>query len=52
MDISGLIANLVGGGLGGLLSGAALKEKSLGTMGNIIAGLVGGTIGSYIRLLA
>lgn len=48
MDVVGLISNLVGGGLGGLLSGAALKEKSLGTIGNIIAGLIGGTIGSYI----
>lgn len=48
MDIIGLLVNLVGGGIGGLLSGAALKEKSLGTIGNIIAGVVGGTIGSYI----
>jgi uncharacterized membrane protein YeaQ/YmgE (transglycosylase-associated protein family) len=48
MDILGLIVNLVGGGIGGGLSGAALKEKSLGTIGNIIAGVIGGTIGSYI----
>ena len=43
MDIFALIANLVGGGIGGGLSGASLKEKSLGTIGNIIAGIVGGT---------
>jgi len=48
MDFIGLLINLVGGGIGGGLSGAALKEKSLGTIGNIIAGIVGGTIGSYI----
>ena len=48
MDIMGLLVNLVGGGIGGWLSGAALKEKSLGTIGNIIAGVVGGTIGAYI----
>lgn len=48
MDYMGLLANLVGGGLGGLLSGAALKEKSLGTIGNIIAGVIGGAAGSYI----
>jgi uncharacterized membrane protein YeaQ/YmgE (transglycosylase-associated protein family) len=48
MNFLGLLSNLVGGGIGGWLSGAALKEKSLGTIGNIIAGVVGGTIGSYI----
>lgn len=48
MDIIGLLVNLVGGGIGGGLSGAALKDKSLGTLGNIITGVVGGTIGSYI----
>ncbi len=48
MDIMGLLVNLVGGGLGGFLSGAALKERSLGAIGNIIAGVIGGTVGSYI----
>jgi uncharacterized membrane protein YeaQ/YmgE (transglycosylase-associated protein family) len=48
MDIIGLLTNLIGGGIGGGVSGAALKEKSLGAIGNIIAGMVGGTLGSYI----
>ncbi len=48
MDIVGLLTNVIGGGVGGGLSGAALKEKSLGTVGNIVAGMIGGTAGSYI----
>lgn len=48
MDITSLIVSLIGGAVGGNLSGAALKEKSLGTIGNTIAGAVGGVAGSYI----
>jgi len=48
MDIVGTLVNLVSGGVGGNLSGAALKEKSLGAIGNTIAGVVGGVAGSYI----
>ena len=48
MDIMGLIVNVVSGAVGGNISGAALKEKSLGVIGNTIAGAVGGTAGTYI----
>lgn len=48
MDITGLLVNVIGGAVGGNLSGAAWKDKSLGVMGNTIAGLVGGVAGTYI----
>jgi uncharacterized membrane protein YeaQ/YmgE (transglycosylase-associated protein family) len=48
MDIIGIVTNLVGGVAGGNASGAALKDKSLGVIGNTIAGAVGGVAGGYI----
>lgn len=48
MDIVGMLVNLVGGAVGGNISGAALKDMSLGTIGNTIAGAVGGVAGNYI----
>lgn len=48
MDILGLIISAVSGLVGGNLSGLALKDKSLGAIGNSIAGLVGGVAGTYI----
>ena len=48
MDIAGLLINLVSGAVGGNLAGAALKEQSLGAIGNTIAGIVGGVAGGYI----
>lgn len=48
MDILGLIISAVSGLIGGNLSGLALKDKSLGAIGNTIAGLVGGVAGTYI----
>ena len=48
MDIANLLITLVSGAAGGNLAGAALKDKGLGTLGNTIAGLVGGTAGNYI----
>ena len=48
MDIVGLIVNLVSGGVGGNAAGVALKDKSLGVIGNTIAGMVGGAAGGYI----
>lgn len=48
MDIVGLVTNLVGGVVGGNVAGAGLKDKSLGVLGNSIAGLVGGAAGGYI----
>ena len=38
--IIGLIINLISGAVGGNIAGGVLKEQSLGTVGNPIAGLV------------
>jgi uncharacterized membrane protein YeaQ/YmgE (transglycosylase-associated protein family) len=48
MDIVGAIVNLVSGGVGGNIAGASWKEMSLGTLGNTIAGAIGGVAGGYI----
>jgi uncharacterized membrane protein YeaQ/YmgE (transglycosylase-associated protein family) len=48
MDILSLIINLISGAIGGNIAGAALKDQSLGTMGNSIAGILGGGIGATI----
>ena len=54
MDIISLIIQLVAGAIGGNAAGAAMKDKSLGTLGNSIAGVVGGIGAGQIldRLLA
>ena len=48
MDIVNILISLVSGGVGGNAAGAALKDQSLGTIGNTIAGVVGGGLGSFI----
>lgn len=48
MDITGLIVSVISGLVGGNLTGAALKDKSIGVIGNSIAGIVGGVAGTYI----
>ena len=48
MDITSLIIEAVSGAVGGNVAGAAMKENSLGTMGNSIAGIVGGGLGGGI----
>lgn len=48
MDVIGMLVNAVSGGVGGNVSGVALKDKSLGAIGNTVAGVVGGVAGSYI----
>jgi len=48
MDITSLIIEAVSGAVGGNVAGAALKEKSLGAIGNSIAGIVGGGVGGTI----
>ncbi len=48
MDIVGMVVSLVSGVVGGNVAGAALKDKSLGAIGNSIAGVVGGAAGGYI----
>ncbi len=44
MDIVSLIIQIVAGAVGGNAAGAAMKQKSLGTAGNSVAGAVGGLI--------
>jgi uncharacterized membrane protein YeaQ/YmgE (transglycosylase-associated protein family) len=48
MDIVGLIVSLVSGAAGGNIAGALMKDKSLGTAGNSLAGILGGGIGGAI----
>lgn len=48
MDIITLIINLISGAVGGNLAGAVLKDQSLGTVGNSIAGILGGGIGAAV----
>ena len=43
-----LIIQIVAGALGGNAAGAALKDMSLGTAGNTIAGAIGGGVGGQI----
>jgi hypothetical protein len=48
MDITSLIIEAVSGAVGGNVAGAAMKENSLGTAGNSIAGILGGGLGGTI----
>ena len=48
MNIVSLIIELISGAVGGNVAGAAMKENSLGTLGNSIAGIVGGGAGGMI----
>ena len=48
MDMLGLVIQLASGAIGGNFAGSVLKNMSLGTLGNTLAGLVGGGLGSQI----
>ena len=48
MNIISLIIEALSGAVGGNIAGAAMKEKSLGTLGNSIAGIVGGGLGGAL----
>lgn len=48
MDIVNLIIQLGSGALGGNIAGSLVRSISLGGLGNSIAGLVGGALGSQI----
>ncbi len=48
MDITSLRIEAVSGAIGGNVAGAAMKENSLGTVGNSIAGILGGGLGGTI----
>jgi uncharacterized membrane protein YeaQ/YmgE (transglycosylase-associated protein family) len=48
MDATSLIIDLISGAVGGNAAGAAMPDKSLGTLGNTVAGLVGDGLGGQI----
>jgi hypothetical protein len=48
LDITSLIIEAISGAVGGNVAGAAMKENSLGTVGNSIAGIVGGGLGGTL----
>ncbi|WP_019217446.1 hypothetical protein [Legionella tunisiensis] len=48
MDLVSLGVNLVSGLVGGHILGTAWKDKSLGALGNSIAGIIGGAASGYI----
>jgi uncharacterized membrane protein YeaQ/YmgE (transglycosylase-associated protein family) len=48
MDLASLLISLVSGAVGGNIAGAAMHDKSLGAVGNSIAGIVGGGLGGAI----
>jgi len=43
-----LIIQLISGAVGGNIAGSAMKQYSLGTIGNSIAGVIGGGVGAQI----
>ena len=43
-----LIIQLISGAVGGNVAGGLMKDKSLGTLGNSIAGILGGGIGGQL----
>lgn len=48
MDVTSLLIQLVSGAVGGNVAGAALKNLSLGTVGNSIVGILGGGLGGQL----
>ena len=48
MNIVALLISLISGAVGGNVAGAAMKDKSLGTAGNSLAGILGGGLGGAI----
>jgi hypothetical protein len=46
--IVGLVIQLISGAVGGNIAAAALKQYDLGTLGNLIAGMIGGSVGAQI----
>ncbi len=48
MNIISLIIEAISSAVGGNVAGAAMKENSLGTVGNSIAGILGGGAGGMI----
>jgi len=51
MNLAALIIQLICGAVGGNVAGALLKKFNLGTLGNSIAGILGGGIGGQFLAL-
>jgi hypothetical protein len=51
MNLAALIIQLICGAAGGNIAGALLKKLNLGTLGNSIAGILGGGLGGQILSL-
>ncbi len=52
MEILPLIIQLISGAAGGNLAGSLMKKFSLGTLGNSLAGILGGGLGGQLLDLA
>ena len=52
MDLTSFFIQLVGGVAGGVAAASAVVRFSLGTLGNGLAGLVGGPIGAQMAMSA
>lgn len=48
MDLLPLIIQLASGAIGGNVAGSLMKENSLGTLGNSLAGILGGGLGGQL----
>lgn len=48
MDLVNLLVTLASGAVGGNVAGAAAPDKSLGALGNTIAGIFGGAGGHWL----
>jgi hypothetical protein len=48
MDMLGLLVQLISGAVGGNVAGAALKQFSLGPLGNSLVGILGGGLGGQL----
>lgn len=47
----GWIIKLASGAVGGNVAGAVMKDKSLGVVGNSVAGILGGGLGGFVMQL-
>lgn len=52
MEIINLLISLISGAIGGNITGAAAPDKSLGSLGNTLSGILGGGLGSYLLQIA
>ena len=48
MNLIALIIDLISGAVGGNIAGGLMKQYDLGTLGNSVAGIIGGGIGGQI----